>query len=333
MAGLIVCLVVGGFAAGFWFGGDSGPGPAPEGMVWIPEGEFWMGSDEFPDARPVHRVYVDGFWMDQTEVTNEQFARFVEATGYQTIAERQPDPKDFPNLDLAKLGTKTFVPFSLVFVAPKTCPPELRGSCDRCWKPTAGACWKHPEGPGSTIEGREKHPVVHIAWYDAVEYAKWADKRLPTEAEWERAARGGLEGKPFYWGDELNPGGKWMANIWQGDFPCENTVADGYSGTAPVASFPPNAYGLYDMAGNAWEWCSDWYLPYFDVGPSGILRNPEGPSYSLDTHGRAELKRVQRGGSFLCSDSYCARYRAGGRMEGEPKTGLAHTGFRCVRSR
>jgi sulfatase modifying factor 1 len=319
--GLALCFAVTAVAAGFWFAGD------PEGMVWIPPGEFWMGSDEFPDARPVHRVYVDGFWMDRTEVTNEQFAKFVKATGYQTIAERQPDPKDFPDVD-----PKELAPFSAVFVPPAQCTAEECRDCTKWWKPTHGACWKHPEGPGSTIEGREKHPVVHIAWEDAVAYAKWAGKRLPTEAEWEYAARGGLDRKPFYWGDELRPDGKWMANIWQGKSPCENTAEDGFEGTAPVGSFPANAFGLYDMAGNAWEWCSDWYQPSYDVAPGGFRRNPQGPSFSIDTHGRNEPKRVQRGGSFLCSDIYCARYRAGGRMEGEPKTGLAHTGFRCVRS-
>jgi formylglycine-generating enzyme required for sulfatase activity len=296
-------------------------------MVWIPAGEFWMGSDEFPDAQPVHRVYVDGFWMDRNEVTNEQFAAFVEATGYKTIAERQPDPKDFPDVD-----PKELAPFSGCFRPPASCTEEECRDCNKWWKATPGACWKLPDGPGSTIKGREQHPVVHIAWEDAVAYAEWAGKHLPTEAEWERAARGGLDRKPFYWGDELLPGGKWMANIWQGKFPCENTMADGFKGTAPVGSFPPNDFGLYDMAGNAWEWCSDWYQPGYDVRLGGIRRNPQGPSYSIDTHGRNQPKRVQRGGSFLCSDSYCARYRAGGRMEGEPRTGLAHNGFRCVKS-
>jgi formylglycine-generating enzyme required for sulfatase activity len=302
------------------------PGPAPEGMVWIPAGEFWMGDEEFPDARPVHRVYVDGLWMDRTEVTNEQFARFVQETSYVTIAERKPDPKDFPpDVDPNKL-----VPFSGVFKPPAGKSVEQCASCAEWWSRVEGACWRHPEGPGSDLSGRENHPVVHICWEDALAYAKWAGKRLPTEAEWERAARGGVERKRYYWGDELCPGGKWMANIWQGAFPGDNTVEDGFRGTAPVGSFPANPYGLYDMAGNVWEWCSDWYRPdYYAVSPA---RNPRGPADSIDPDGHGEPKRVQRGGSFLCSDNYCVRYRAGARGQGEPNTGLAHTGFRCVRS-
>jgi formylglycine-generating enzyme required for sulfatase activity len=334
LAALALGLALAAGAAALVSSGDRPDprGPAPVGMVWVPAGVFWMGSDEYEDTLPVHRVYVDGFWMDATEVTNEQFAAFVAATGYKTIAERQPDPRDFPDVDPKKLA-----PFSGVFVPPAHCTAEECRDCNKWWKPIHGACWKHPEGPGTSIEGRARHPVVHIAWHDTVAYAEWAGKRLPTEAEWERAARGGLDRKPFYWGDELQPAGKWMANIWQGAFPCENTAADGFRGTAPVASFPPNGYGLYDMAGNAWEWCSDWYQPGYlshvqESGRDGVCRNPQGPSYSYDTHGRSELKRVQRGGSFLCSDSYCSRYRAGGRMQGEPSTSLAHTGFRCVLS-
>jgi formylglycine-generating enzyme required for sulfatase activity len=321
-----VLLAAGTAAFALW----SRPGQEeepPEGMVWIPSGEFWMGSEVFADTQPVHRVRLDGFWMDTTEVTNEQFAEFVEATGYKTIAERQPDRKDFPGLD----PKKKLVPCAPVFIPPKVCPPGESGNCDRWWKVVPGACWRHPEGPDSSIQGRAKHPVVQIAWHDAVAYAEWAGKRLPTEAEWEYAARGGLDRKPFYWGDELTPGGKWMANIWQGKFPCENTLADGYRGTAPVGSFPPNGYGLYDMAGNAWEWCADWYQPQYNVVPGTVRINPTGPAFSIDTHGRNEPKRVQRGGSFLCSDSYCARYRAGGRQQGEPSTGQSHTGFRCVK--
>jgi formylglycine-generating enzyme required for sulfatase activity len=301
-------------------------------MVWIPGGDFWMGSDDFEDARPVHRVHVDGFWMDRTEVTNQQFARFVEATGYQTVAERTPRPQDFPPHLRAELKPDLMVPGAQVFSPPATCPPGADCSdCSRWWKYVPGACWKHPEGPGSTLAGRADHPAVHIAWVDAVAYAEWAGKRLPTEAEWERAARGGLERQPFYWGDELTPGGKWMANIWQGRFPVENTKADGHYGTAPVGSYPPNGYGLFDMSGNVWEWCSDWYRPgYEPAGP--VTRNPQGPESSIDPDGRGEPKRVQRGGSFLCSDTYCVRYRAGARGQGEPRTGLAHTGFRCVLS-
>jgi sulfatase modifying factor 1 len=290
---------------------------APEAMteVWVPAGEFTMGSEDFDDAKPLHKVYVDGFWMDETEVTNEQFAEFVRQTGYVTLAERPFDGAP---------------PGAGVFDGSKCPRGELCRDCRNWWDYRVGACWRHPEGPGSDLRGREKHPVVHIAWEDAMAYARWAGKRLPTEAEWERAARGGLEGKRYYWGDELRPGGKWMANIWQGDFPSENSGQDGFVGTAPVKSFPPNAYGLYDMAGNVWEWCADWYRPdYYAISPKN---NPQGPPSSIDPDGRDEPKRVQRGGSFLCSDTYCNRYRAGARGQGEPKTGLSHTGFRCVRS-
>jgi formylglycine-generating enzyme required for sulfatase activity len=293
-------------------------------MVWVPPGEFLMGSAEFEDARPVHRVYVDGFWMDRTEVTNAQFAKFVEATGYRTVAERTPRAEEFPTARPEQL-----VPGAGVFT-PERCPPGMQcRNCDLWWKYVPGACWRHPEGPGSDLKGRDNNPVVHVCWDDAVAYARWAGKRLPTEAEWERAARGGREQEPFYWGHELTPGGKWPANIWQGDFPTENTEADGFRGTAPVGSYPPNAYGLVDMSGNVWEWCSDWYRPdYYEHSPA---RNPDGPASSIDPHGRGEPKRVQRGGSFLCSDGFCARYRAGARGQGEPSTGLAHTGFRCVK--
>jgi formylglycine-generating enzyme len=311
--------------------------PSTEGMVWVPGGEFSMGVDRkacppevrrhLADAQPVHTVHVDGFWMDSTEVTNEQFAAFVEATGYKTHAERHHTPEEFPGAP-----PETLVPGSLVFSPPTACPPDEECcDCARWWVYVPGACWKHPEGPHSTLAGRERHPVVHVAWEDAVAYARWAGKRLPTEAEWERAARGGLERRPFYWGDELTPGGKWMANIWQGKFPCENTRADGHEGTAPVGSYPPNGYGLYDMAGNVWEWCADWYRPGYEVA-GAVTRNPQGPDSSVDPNGHGEPKRVQRGGSFLCSDGFCARYRAGARGQGEPRTGQSHTGFRCVLS-
>jgi formylglycine-generating enzyme required for sulfatase activity len=263
--------------------------------------------------------------MDQTEVTNEQFAEFVEKTGYRTIAELIPRREDFPGAPPEKL-----VPGAGVF-NPEQCPPgAVCLDCATWWEYRAGANWRRPEGPGSDLKSRAKHPVVHIAWDDAVAYAKWAGKRLPTEAEWEFAARGGLEGKRYYWGDELRPGGRWMANIWQGDFPRDNRGDDGFAGTAPVKSFPPNAYGLYDMAGNVWEWCADWYRA--DYYASSPKNNPQGPESSIDPEGRGEPKRVQRGGSFLCSDNYCIRYRAGSRGQGAPDTGLSHTGFRCVRS-
>jgi formylglycine-generating enzyme required for sulfatase activity len=307
------------------------PGSAPDGMVWIPGGEFTMGSTEFPDARPVHRVYVDGFWMDRTEVTNAQFARFVEAAGYLTVAERTPQAEDFPPHLRDKLKPELMVPGAMVFSPPAVCPPAEQCSCDAWWDYVPGACWKHPEGTSSNLTGRENHPVVHIAWEDAVAYAKWAGKRLSTEAEWERAARGGVEGQPFYWGTELTPEGKWMANIWQGRFPCDNTKEDGHAGTAPVGCYAANKYGLHDMSGNVWEWCSDWYRPGYEVGPGGLRVNPKGPDSSIDPHNQGEAKRVQRGGSFLCSDGFCARYRAGARGQGEPLTGQSHTGFRCVK--
>ncbi|HLJ92067.1 MAG TPA: formylglycine-generating enzyme family protein [Gemmataceae bacterium] len=297
----------------------------PQDMVWIPTGEFPMGDSEglFPDARPVHKVYVDGFWMDRTEVTNAQFARFVDATGYVTVAERPPDPREFPEVPAEKL-----VPGSIVFT-----PPDKDVSLDRplsWWRWVPGANWRHPEGPGSTIEGKEQHPVVQICWHDAQAYAQWAGKRLPTEAEWEYAARGGLEQKRYCWGDDLLPGGKWQANIWQGDFPRVNTREDGFERTAPVGSYPANGFGLFDMAGNVWEWCADWYRPdYYAVSPA---QNPRGPNSSYDPNEPDLPKRVQRGGSFLCSDVYCVRYRPGARGKGEPGSAASHIGFRCARS-
>jgi formylglycine-generating enzyme required for sulfatase activity len=336
LAGLALFLAAAGAGFGLYHL-TSGGGPSTAGMVWIPEGWFWMGSDEamgidqVSNSAPVHRVWVDGFWMDATEVTNAQFRAFVEATGYQTVAERMPDPELLGNAQAKYRGIKG--PFSLVFSPPKTCPEELATcNCDLWWAVVAGADWKHPEGPHSSIEGKDDYPVVHVCYEDAVEYAKWAGKRLPTEAEWERAARGGLDRKRFCWGDERRPGGQWMANTWQGKFPCENTGEDGHVGLAPVASYPPNGYGLYDMAGNVWEWTSDWYQPRFDVVPGEEVRNPLGPSSCFDPHGRGEMMRVVRGGSYLCADEYCARYRAGGRQPGEITTGQCHTGFRCVLS-
>ncbi len=293
----------------------------PQGMVWVPGGEFWMGDDMFPDAPP-HRVYVDGFWMDRTEVTNAQFEKFVKQTGYQTVAERKPDPKDFPGVPEEKL-----VPGSIVFTPPTEAVPLTEHY--RWWQYVPGACWRHPEGPGSSLKGRENHPVVHVCWEDAIAYARWAGKRLPTEAEWEFAARGGLDRKPFVWGDELTPGGKWQANIWQGRFPRENTARDGFPRTAPVASFPANGFGVHDLAGNVWEWCADWYQPeYYKLSPK---RNPRGPDSSHDPLEPGIPKRVQRGGSFLCSDEYCVRYRPGGRGKGAVDSGQSHAGFRCVR--
>jgi formylglycine-generating enzyme len=299
-------------------------GPAPEDMVWIPGGTFWMGADDasMPDAKPVHEVSVSGFWMDRTEVTNRQFARFVKETGFITIAERKPDPIDFPDAPPEKL-----VPGSIVFT-----PPAGRVSLDDplvWWRYVPGASWRHPEGPESTIEGKDDHPAVHISFYDAVAYATWAGKRLPTEAEWEAAARGGNARARFVWGDDRLPGGKWQANIWEGHFPDQNTGDDGFARTAPVASFPPNGFALYDIAGNVWEWCADWYRPGYETSERV---DPTGPSSSYDPAEPGVKKRVQRGGSFLCSDQYCTRYLPGARGKGAVDSAASHVGFRCVLS-
>ena len=306
------------------------PAPAPEGMVWIPAGEFSMGSEapEMQDARPFHRVAVDGFWMDQTEVTNEEFTRFVNATGYMTVAERPIDPKEFPGAPPENL-----VSGSVVFT-----PPDTKVPLDNhfvWWRYVAGANWRHPNGPDSDLKGKEKHPVVHIAFQDAAAYAKWAGKRLPTEAEFEFAARGGLDRKRFVWGDEFKPDGKFQANSYQGHFPDKNTAEDGFSGSAPVGRFAPNGFGLFDMAGNVWEWTADWYRPdYYQnlAATKQVARNPQGPADSFDPSEPGVAKRVHKGGSFLCTDEYCARYMPGGRGKGEPNTGTNHLGFRCVRS-
>ncbi len=304
------------------------PHADPEGMVWIPGGEFWMGSDdpEFPDAAPVHRVRVDGFWIDVTEVTNEQFGAFVEATGYVTIAEQTPKAEDFPGAPPENL-----VAGSVVFSPPKEEVPL--DTHFRWWTYVKGANWRHPEGPESDLTGREKQPVVHVAWPDAVAYCTWAGTRLPTEAEWEFAARGGLDRKAFVWGDEFTPGGKLAANTFQGKFPSRNTMEDGFASCAPVGSFPANGYGLRDMAGNVWEWCSDWYRPdVFGVRSAGgeVIENPPGPAGSFDPSEPGVKKRVMKGGSYLCTDQYCSRYKPGGRGKGEPDTGTNHLGFRCV---
>lgn len=319
---------------------NKAPGPAPEGMVWISGGEFSMGAEgtvgdvalcspgTVADSRPVHRVAVDGFWMDATEVTNAQFAKFVEATGYRTIAEIAPTKEQFPTVPEEKLvaGSVVFTP---------TPGPVALDNHFQWWSYVPGANWRHPEGPHSTIDGRENYPVVHIAYPDAVAYAAWAGKRLPTEAEWEFADCGGLSGKLYPWGDEFKPGGKYMANTYQGKFPVKDTGEDGFSGLALVKSFPPNSYGLYDMAGNVWEWCSDWYCPdtyALDSAKGGVRTNPAGPPTSFDPSEPGVRKRVHRGGSYLCTDQYCTRYMAGTRGKGEPDTGTNHLGFRCVKS-
>ena len=280
------------------------------------------------DARPIHRVRVDGFWMDRTEVTNAAFAAFVEATGYVTIAERPLDPKEFPGLPPDQLR-----PGSTVF----THPTRLANPHDytQWWRWVPGAHWRAPEGPGSSIAERTHHPVVHVAWADAVAYAKWAGKRLPTEAEWEFAARGGLTGKPYAWGDQLTPDGAWRANTWQGEFPRKDSAEDGHAGLAPAASFPPNGYGLHDMAGNVWEWCADWYHDrHYTMqarAEATAVANPTGPATSRDPAEPGVAKRSTRGGSFLCTDQYCTRYMVGTRGRSEPNSPANHIGFRLVR--
>lgn len=293
-------------------------------MVQIPGGTFLMGSEDlaFPDAHPVHKVSVKGFWMDEHEVTNAEFENFVKATNYVTVAERPLDPKDFPGVPAESL-----VPGSGVFSPPGQ-PVSLKNSL-QWWQYVPGASWKHPFGPTTDIVGKENEPVVHVSYEDAHMYAKWAGKRLPTEAEWEYAAQGKNQGLKYYWGDELKPNGKWMANIYQGDFPNKDKGEDGFTGIAPVKSFAPNAYGLYDMDGNVWEWCNDFYRPdYYEKSPAD---NPLGPADSYDPDEPNAVKRVQRGGSFLCSDQYCIRYRPGSRGKGEVNSGSNNLGFRCVK--
>jgi len=307
---------------------DAASGPAraggdDRGMAWIPGGRFRMGSEEAPDAVPVREVEVDGFWIDRTEVTNDEFARFVAETGYRTVAELPPDPKLYPGADPAQL-----VPGSIVFRAPEG-PVDLRQSLS-WWAYVPGADWRHPGGPATSIEGLGSHPVVQVCWDDTVAYARWAGKRLPTEAEWEYASRGGLDQAPYTWGGERKPGGRWMANIFQGRFPTSNTAEDGFAATAPVGSFPANGFGLHDMSGNVWEWCSDWYRP--DAYAHASAKSPAGPDSGDDPEEPGVPKRVQRGGSFLCGDDYCVRYRAGARGKGEPGSAASHTGFRCARS-
>jgi len=314
----------------------------PAGMAWVPGGEFSMGcadprglpfggTDPMVDARPVHRVRVDGFWMDVHEVTNDQFAAFVKATGHVTVAERPPRAEDFPGAPPENL-----VAGSIVFTPPDADVPlrDATGMAHlRWWAYVPGACWRHPLGPESDLSGKGSDPVVHVAYEDAAAYATWAGKRLPTEAEWEVAARGGLAGATYPWGDEFRPAGRWMANTWQGRFPGENTADDGFAGIAPVGRYPANSYGLHDMSGNVWEWCSDWYRPdtYARDAAAGVVVNPHGPSDSHDPAEPGQPKRVQRGGSFLCSEQYCSRYIVGTRGKGEVSSATSHCGFRCVK--
>lgn len=307
-----------------------------EGMVLIPGGKFRMGADDkqaWRDEYPKHEVIIDSFWMDIHEVTNAQFTAFVEATGYVTTAEQQIDweeikkelPPGTPKPDDSQLA-----PASLVFVATDK-PVSLR-DVSQWWQWRQGANWRQPEGPGSNISGKENHPVVHVSWYDALAYCKWAGKRLPTEAEWEYASRGGLEDHIYAWGNEAISDGKPKANTWEGSFPYQNKLRDGYYLSAPVMSYAPNGYGLYDMSGNLWEWCADWYHEdYYKTLANKTTANPKGPETSYDSNEPYAQKRVSRGGSFLCHESYCSGYRNAMRMKTTPDTGSIHTGFRAVK--
>ena len=297
-------------------------------MVSIPGATFRMGSEDFyPEERPVRAVTVAGFWMDEHPVNAGEFRRFVRQTGYITLAERPVDAADYPDADPALL-----VPGSLVFR--KTSGPVPLDDVRSWWAYTPGASWKRPAGPGSTINGRDRHPVVQVAYDDAEAYAAWAGKELPTEAEWELAARGGLDGATYAWGDELNPGGSWMANTWQGDFPVENLELDGYTGTSPVGRYPANGYGLVDMIGNVWEWTSDWYQAHGELSHACCtVANPRGGKrkHSVDPGDRAAIpRRVMKGGSHLCAPNYCRRYRPAARMAQPIDTGTSHLGFRCI---
>ena len=282
-------------------------------MVWVPAGKFTMGAESGrPDERPEHEVELSGFWIDKTEVTNAQFSEFVRSTGYVTVAERTLDPKEFPGVPKEKL-----VPGALVFT-------EGKG-----WAYVPKANWRHPEGPASSIAGKQDHPVVQVSYDDAVAYATWAGKSLPTEAQFEYAARGGLKAAKYSWGTDPPSDKSPQANFWQGSFPVKNDNTDGFVRTAPVGSFAPNGFGLSDMSGNVWEWCLDWYRP--DSYQMSRTRNPSGPDDSLDPEEPGIGKRVVRGGSYLCADCYCQGYRLTARMKTSPDTALGHTGFRCVK--
>ena len=296
----------------------SAPGAPPaEDMAWVPGGTFLMGSEDFyPEERPVRSVAVDGLWIDMKPVTAAQFRRFARETGYVTVAERPLDPQDYPDAD-----PELLVPGSLVFR--KTAGPVPIDDVRNWWEYALGASWKRPGGPGTTINGRDHHPVVQVAFEDAAAYAAWAEKELPTEAEWEHAARGGLEGAPFVWGDEELPGGEPAANTWQGRFPWENLKLDGYEDTSPVGSFPPNGYGLYDMAGNVWEWTTDVFAPDGNGDSSPCCAPPPMP-------GERFPRRVIKGGSHLCAPNYCLRYRPAARQSETVDTSTSHIGFRCI---
>jgi formylglycine-generating enzyme required for sulfatase activity len=298
-------------------------------MTWIPSGTFWMGSNEhYREEAPAHRVTVDGFWIDPFEVTNREFAEFVADTGYVTVAERPLDPADFPGAPPENL-----VPGSLVFTMTSG-PVDLR-HLNQWWTWTPGACWKHPDGPRTSLARRDDHPVVHVAYEDAEAYANWAGKSLPTEAQWERAARGGLERTPYVWGEEPEAPDQRLANYWHGEFPWRHEP--GYGAKSPVGSYPANTYGLHDMAGNVWEWTSDWYInrhPEDAENPCCVPVNPRGGpqdgSYDSAQPQFQIPRRVIKGGSYLCADSYCMRYRPAARRPQMIDTGMSHIGFRCI---
>ncbi len=312
--------------------GSPPEGAPPKGMVWVAGGEFLMGSNDFyPEERPVHGVVVDAFWIDEHPVTVAEFRRFVKATGHLTWAERAPDPADYPDA-----VPELLVPGSLLFTG-STSPVDL-SDIQNWWTWAPGADWRHPEGPGSNLNGRDRHPVTHVASSDAEAYAAWAGKELPTEAQWEYAARGGLEGKIFCWGDEFAPRGRMMANTWQGQFPWENLLLDGYERTSPVKSFPPNGYGLYDMAGNVWEWTSDFFTPGHARPVDHPCCTPHNPrvtspdrSYERVGPGAHIPRRVTKGGSHLCAPNYCLRYRPAARQGQAVDSTSSHIGFRCTR--
>jgi formylglycine-generating enzyme required for sulfatase activity len=308
------------------------PGPPPaKNMRWIPGGSFEMGSEDFyPEERPVHRVSVDGLWMDEHPVTVAEFRRFVKATGHVTVAERAPDAADYPDAD-----PELLVPGSLVFRKPPG--PVPLDDVRSWWEWTPGADWRHPYGPGSTLDGRDRHPVTHVAFDDVEAYARWSGKELPTEAEWEHAARGGLEGAVFTWGDDFAPKGRMMANTWQGRFPWENLLEDGYEGTSPIKSFPPNGYGLYDMAGNVWEWTVDHYTASHSGAAERPCCAPHNPRVTADgaerldgQAGSAIPRLIVKGGSHLCAPNYCLRYRPAARQAEAVETSTCHIGFRCL---